>query len=120
MVSVNLISLDEGLPCKIRDRKWELWRVQFLGSKRMNVTYSSRAGVRLRTLCSTFSFVCDAAPLRENLVDVPVIRGANVLTKCSKKSRAKDELVYSKNRFQYMGVNGSKSARYSMNAMVSS
>jgi hypothetical protein len=98
VVSVNLARLDEGEPCKIHDKKWELWRVQFLGSKKMAMTYSYRANTRLRTLGSTFSFACDAAPLEKNLVDGPAIRGANVLTKCSKKSRAKHELVSSKNQ----------------------
>jgi len=98
MVSVNLASLDEGVPCKIQDKKWELWRVQFLGSKRMATTYSYRASAQLRTLGSTFSFASDAAPLEKNLVNGPVIRGPNVLTKCSKKSGAKHELVSPKNR----------------------
>ena len=92
------MSLDEGVPCKIHDKKWELWCVQFLGSKRMAITYSYRASERLRILGSTFSFACDAAVLEKNLVDAPVIRGANVLTKCCKKSRAKHKLVSSKNR----------------------
>ena len=74
-----------------------------MGSRRMTITYSSRAGARLRTLGSAFSFACDAAPLGEDLVDVPAIRGANVLAKCSKKSRAKHELVDSKNRVSMHG-----------------
>ena len=68
-------------------------RDQFLGSKKMPTTYPSRASARLRTLGSTFSFACDAALLRKYLVDFPVIRGDNVLTKRSKKSEAMDELV---------------------------
>ena len=71
--------------------------IQFMGSRKMAITYSSRACARLKTLGSTFSFASDAAPLGKNLVDIPVIRGANLLTKCSKKSRAKYELIYSKN-----------------------
>ena len=71
-------------------------RNQLLGSKRMSLAYPFRASARLRTLGSTFSFACDAAPLGKNLVYVFVIQGANVLTKCSKKSRAKHELVLSK------------------------
>ena len=98
MVSVNLASLDEEVPCKIHDKKWELWRVQFLDSKRMAITYSYRASAQLRTLGSTFSFACDAAPLGTNILDGSVIRGKNVLTKSSKKSRAKQELVSSGNR----------------------
>jgi len=91
---LDMASLDEGIPYKIHDKKWELWHVQFLGSERMAITYSYRASARLRMLDLTFSFACDAAPLKQTCQRF----WENVLTKRSNNSRAKHELVSSKNR----------------------
>ena len=71
--------------------------VQFLGSKRMTITYPFRASARLRTLGSTFSFAYDAAPLGEKSCLWPCESRRNVVTKCSEKSSAEKELVCSKN-----------------------
>ena len=55
--------------------------VQFSGSwKIRTITYSFLASARLRTLGSTFSFACDAAPLGKNLVYIPLIRRADGCT----------------------------------------